>query len=356
MSNLSVEKTVPRSVALFGVLALLGLGAFLPACSAQGSNGGGEAAGGDEVVAQIDGKPVTMADLEEAASPQLKRLEAERHKILESTLSQVVEQRLLEAEAEARGVSVEELLKAEVEDKISEVTDEDVDKWYEENKERVRRPKEEVAEQIKRFLEQQQGGEVRNTFLASLREKHSVRVLLEPPRADVEVADAPTKGPADAPVTIVEFSDFECPFCGRVNPTLEQVEATYGDKVRIAFRQFPLAMHPNAQKAAEASLCAKEQGKFWEMHDKLFGNQRALAVDNLKQYAADLELDTEQFNSCLDDAKYADAVAEDMAAGQAAGVSGTPAMFINGRLVSGAVPFDQIAQVIDDELQRKDAE
>jgi protein-disulfide isomerase len=166
-------------------------------------------------------------------------------------------------------------------------------------------------------------------------------------------ADGPAIGPANAPVTIVEFTDFECPFCSRVVPTLEQVREKYGDKVRLVFRQFPLDMHPNARKAAEASLCAQEQGKFREMHDAMFQNQKQLAVNLLQSKAAELGMNAEEFKACLESGKFASRVEADVRAGVAVGVSGTPALFINGRLVSGAVPLEQIIQVIDDELRRK---
>jgi protein-disulfide isomerase len=140
-----------------------------------------------------------------------------------------------------------------------------------------------------------------------------------------------------------------------VIPTLEQVKQNYGDKVRLVFRQFPLNIHPNAQKAAEASLCANDQGKFWEMHDLMFAAQRQLTVENLKEKAQRLELDTAAFGQCLDSDKYAAQVQADLEAGMQAGVTGTPAMFINGIPISGAVPYEQLAQVIDAELALKDA-
>jgi len=177
-------------------------------------------------------------------------------------------------------------------------------------------------------------------------------VLLEPPRTRV-AATGPSKGPEDAPITIVEFSDFECPFCSRINPTLAQVRQNYADQVRIVFRQYPLPMHPNAVKAAEASLCAHEQGKFWEMHDVMFADQQQLGVEQLKAKASGIGLDPEDFNQCLDSGEYADEVQADLAAGAEAGVSGTPAMFVNGIPISGAVPYDQLSSVIDEELARK---
>jgi protein-disulfide isomerase len=181
-----------------------------------------------------------------------------------------------------------------------------------------------------------------------------VRLLIDAPRQPVTVSgDDPSQGPANAPVTIVEFSDFQCPFCLRVMPTLKRVKQTYGDKVRIVWKDFPLTqIHPQAFKAAEAGNCAREQGKFWEYHDRLFANQQALQPEYLKKYAADAGLDTAKFNACLDTAKYSDRVQEQMGVGTGLGVSATPAMFINGRLVSGAQPYETIAAVVDEELQR----
>jgi protein-disulfide isomerase len=175
------------------------------------------------------------------------------------------------------------------------------------------------------------------------------------PAARVEVSedDDAVLGDDDAPVTIVEFSDYECPFCGRhFQQTYPQLKADYIDtgKVRLVFRDFPLSFHPSAQKAAEAAECAGDQNKYWEMHDKLFQNQQALGVTNLKQYAADLGLNTGTFNSCLDSGKYAQEIQADMADGSAAGVSGTPSFFINGRLVVGAQPYQVFQQAIEAEL------
>ncbi len=160
------------------------------------------------------------------------------------------------------------------------------------------------------------------------------------------------KGNKNAQVQIIEFSDFECPYCARHYDTMKQVAADYGDKVGIAFRQFPLSFHPEAEKAAEASECAGEQGKFWEMHDKLFAANQAgtMSVDKWKEEAKNLGLDTAKFNDCLDSGKYASTIRSDMAEGEAAGVQGTPATFINGQLVSGAIPYESIKQIIDSYL------
>ncbi len=334
-----------------GLLALaLGLGVWLPACADQAKS---EASG--KVLAVVNGKPITDADVREKSAAQFQQLdrdyEQNKYQLLQGQLEEMIQDRLLEAEAAAKGVTKEQLL-ADI--KPAVVTDAAVDAFYEENKARIPQPKEQVAPQIKQYLEQRGQFEAREKFFTDLKARYKVETKLEPLRTDV-AATGPAKGPANAPVTIVEFSDFQCPFCARLTPTLEQVKAKYGDKVRVVFRQYPLPMHAQAQKAAEASLCANEQGKFWEMHDAMFKNQQQLAVENLKAKAAELGLNAETFNSCLDSGKYQSKVAEDQAAGTAAGVSGTPALFINGRFINGAVPLEQITEVIDDELHRKGA-
>jgi protein-disulfide isomerase len=174
----------------------------------------------------------------------------------------------------------------------------------------------------------------------------------EPPVQKVEVGNAPAKGPANAPVTIVAFSDFECPFCSRVLPALKQVEEQYKGKVRIAFKHQPLPFHPNAKPAAAASLAAHEQGKFWEYHDKLFANQRALSRESLEQYAQELKLDMGKFKAALDSGKFNAQIDADSAEGMRIGANGTPTFFINGRTFVGAQPFEAFKRVIDEELQK----
>ncbi len=158
------------------------------------------------------------------------------------------------------------------------------------------------------------------------------------------------KGPANAPVTIVEYSDFQCPFCGRATPTIEAVTKKYGDKVRLIYKHFPLSFHPNAQPAAEASECAGEQGKFWQFHDKLFANQETLSADNYKLWAKELGLDLTKFNSCVDTRKYQQKVQTQFSQGSADGVSGTPTFYINGKQIVGAQPQQAFEQIIDAEL------
>jgi len=308
-----------------------------------------------EVMAVVGGSEITEEEVAKSVAGELQRVNRERYEILEKGLDSLVTTRLLELEAEAKGISVDELLDEAVESKVEPPSQEQIDAFYESRKGQIRQPKEAVEERIGQFLTQQQQQTALAEFIDELKVKYGFESRLEPLRISVDFAGFPARGPENAPVTIVEFSDFECPYCSRVIPTLEQVLETYGDRVRLVFRQFPLNnIHPNAQKAAEASLCANDQGKFWEMHDLMFKEQKSLELEQLKEKAARLELDVEAFNECIDSSQYAEAVMSDLEAGSQVGVSGTPALFINGRFLSGAQPFEQLAAVIDAELARQE--
>jgi protein-disulfide isomerase len=344
------------------LLASLSLALLLTACSnvateRPGSDAASAPAGASQpqVMAVVGGEEISRSEVEEAVAADLLKLEQQQHQALEEGLEQAVSRKVLEIEAASRDLAVEELVQQEVEEQIEAPTDAQVDAFYEERKAQIQQPKEEVADQIRDFLQQQGMQEKFGQLISDLRAKYEVRTFLEPFRVAVEAAGSPAKGPEDAEVTIVAFSDFQCPFCSRVNPTLDKVLETYGDSVRLVFRQFPLGIHPQARKASEAALCAHEQGKFWEMHDALFADQRNLAVPALKEKAASLGLDAGVFDACLDEGKFEAKVEEDFEAGRRAGVSGTPAMFINGRFLSGAQPYEEFAKIIDDELGRSGA-
>jgi len=280
----------------------------------------------------------------------------DNHAARERALERIVEEKLIALETAKRGVTQTQLFKAEVEDKAEPVKDEEVASFYEGNKARIPATLEQAREQIRLYLMNQRKAEIYNGLIARLKKDHGFQSYLDPLRIDVATEGHPSRGPAAAPVTLVEFSDFECPFCGTLFPTLLRIERSYGDKVRIVFRQFPIAeLHPNAPKAAEASLCANEQQRFWELHDAMFSDQQKLTLPDLKAKAAEIKLDMARFNSCLDSGKFADAVKKDLVEGSRAGVSGTPGMFINGRHLSGARPYEEIQQIIDDELQRTQA-
>ena len=271
-----------------------------------------------------------------------------------AAIDDIVSIRLVENEAKAQKVEVAALLEREITAKVVAPTELDIAAWYKANPQRVQgAPIDQVREPIKNLLTQQRAEDARQAYLDTLRAKVSIAVSLDAPRVKVDTAGRPTRGPAGAPIEIVEFSDFQCPFCLSAFPTVNQVLETYGDKIRFVYRHYPLPNHPNARPAAEASACAAQQNKFWEYHDRLFGTPGKLSPADLKQHAAALGLDTAAFNACVDDRTFQQDVEADIAAGNAVGVNGTPAFFINGRPLKGAQPFDVFKRVIDEELAKK---
>ncbi len=311
----------------------------------------GRGTGQDRVLAVVGGKRITVGDIEGVNAGAFRQLARQRHDLLEQGLEEAIGRMLLEVEAESRGITTDELWAKEVEGRVVEPSDHVVDSFYQAR--RIGVAKDSIAPRIRQFLKEEQRAGAARALLASLREKHPVKDYLEPERAEVEASGFPSKGPMDAPVTIVEFADFECPYCRQILPSLARLEETYGDKVRLVFRQFPLnSIHRHAQKAAEASLCAHEQDRFWAMHDAMFGEPPALGLQDLKEKAARVAMDVQQFDECLDSGKYAAEVAADLDAALRLGLTGTPAFFINGRFLSGAQPYETIVNIVDDELRR----
>jgi len=168
-----------------------------------------------------------------------------------------------------------------------------------------------------------------------------------------KVSDADAqKGPSDAPVTIIEISDFECPYCSKAKETVDELMEAYPGKIKLVFKHLPLSFHKNAQKASEATECAGEQGKFWEMYDKLFSSQQNLEIADLKKYAQEFNLNTKQFNDCLDSGKYEEKIKQDIEEAAEFGVGGTPAFFINKQFISGAQPLEAFKKAVDGELNK----
>ena len=302
--------------------------------------------------ATVAGTPIDLGEVDELIRPQLMDLRAREHQLRGQALDALIGRTLIEKEAAARGMTAEALDQAEVAAKVS-VSDAELKTLYETNKARFPNVAEaEALEQIRGSVRQQRESERRNAYTRELRARYDVRVLLEPFRVPVELAQAPVRGNPKASVTLVEFSDFQCPYCHRVRPTMTRLREMYGDRVRFAFRHYPLDFHPQAQKAGEAAACAGEQGKFWEMHDLLWASPAKLQVEDLKAHAQSLGLVAKDFDGCLDSGRFASLVESDFKAGQEYGVSGTPAFFVNGRPLVGAQPFEAFQQVIDDELAR----
>jgi protein-disulfide isomerase len=314
------------------------------------------------VVAEVNGEAITAEEVERALGGRLQRLEEQVYELKRQQLEEMIDERLLAREAAARGLTVQALLERESSGRAAAVTDEEIQRFYDANRGRLRGSDAELRDQIRGYLQIQanlgndKATESRNALLRSLRSNAKVLVHLTEPRAvrvDVPTDGAPFLGAVDAPVTIVEFSDFHCPYCKRVLPSLAEVRSRYGDKVKLVFRDFPLdRLHPQARRAAEAARCAHDQDKFWNYHDLLFANAPQVAPEQLRAYAQQVGLDVPAFERCLASGKHASGVQKDLDEGIRLGVSGTPAFFVNGRPLAGAQPVDRFVRVIDDELRR----
>jgi protein-disulfide isomerase len=313
-----------------------------------------------EVVAKIGDRAITLKEIED----RWKKDDAAEHaeatqKLYEgrrTALDKIVADILIAEAAKGSGMSVDGFEEAEVSKRVKPVTDTDVQSFYKANlNEMGGRSFEQAAPLINRFLQEQYRNTARETLVSDLKKKGpEVRVLMEAPRHEVPLdAGDPSRGSASAPVTIVEFSDFQCPYCLRASPILKQLQQKYGDKVRVVWKDFPLTqIHPEAFRAAEAAQCAGEQGKFWEYHDQLFSNQKALQPTDLTKYAADLKLDAKRFDACVTASKFTERVRDGMKLGGRLGVNSTPTLYINGRMVAGAYPLETLSAMVDEELAR----
>jgi protein-disulfide isomerase len=312
----------------------------------------------NEVVATVGSDSITLAEVDDKALDQVSpggvKLSQALYDARRAALDDLIAARLIDGAAKAQGIDRSALIEKEITSKVSAVTEPEIAAWYQANQGRVQGASlDQVRQPIRSYLTQQRMQDVRERYLDTLRQKTAVTVMLEPPRQKVASANSPSKGSASAPIEMIEFSDFQCPFCQRANPTVDQVLKTYGDRVRFVYRHYPLPNHPNARPAAEAAACAADQGKFWPYHDRLFANPSKLGDADLKQAAAELGLNATQFNSCVDSHKFRAQIDADLRAGEEAGVNGTPAFFINGRSISGAQPYDVFKKIIDEELELK---
>jgi len=341
----------------------------------------GDASAKDQTaVAEVNGKAITARELDEPLAAQIQELERQiaaltTEKLDEASrqqqkyeleqqifelrrkkLDELIDQKLLQGEAARRGMTVEELLAKEVVPRVPPVTDEQVDRFYEQYKNRmVQRPEAELKQKVREILKKHRLLHEQQKYSQTLRTDAKITTLLVPPvlRIQVGVAGAPLKGPESAPVTIVKFEDFDCPFCQQAQTTLGLVMARYGGKVKLVHRDFPIEqLHPSAQQAHEAARCANDQGKFWAYHDALYADERKRSRDDLKALAEQTGLDLPAFEQCLIKRTHRNDVQRDVDEGARLGIKATPVFFINGRQLTGAQPLEQFTQVIDDELAR----
>jgi protein-disulfide isomerase len=304
------------------------------------------------VVATIAGQPLTAAPLLERLKPVIYKLRLEAYELTKERTDQLVDNTLLLDEAKRRQVGPEEIIRTEVSDKVHTPTEAEVAKFYSENQARISGSLDDVKNQLANYLQEQDQQRLEGLMAQRLRQGANIKILIkppEPPRQAISVDDDPFKGPVSAPVTIVEFTDFQCPSCAAMQPILEDALKTYGPKIRLVVRDFPLQGHANAFKAAEAANAANAQGKFFEYTALLFKRQNALDVDSLKKYATEIGLDRARFDADLDKGTYRSEIRKDMSDGEMYGVASTPTIFINGVMLR-TLSAEALRQAIDHAL------
>lgn len=301
-----------------------------------------------EVVAVLDGNPVTLADLEQKQAAKLLSARDQYYKAQREALDQLIDDALLEMQAKRENLTVQQLLDRHIIGKIKNPTDDQLEVYYEGVQ--TDQPFLAVRDKILETIRQRRIAKARKEYLNSLRLQANLEVLLASPSAEVALGNSPTWGPKNAPVLVIEFADYECPYCQKIHPDLKKLQEEYPGKVLFAFKDFPLPMHKHAQKAAEAVRCAGRQEKFWEFHDLLFQKGSGLEIAQLKEYARALKLDAASFDRCLDSGETAVGVKDDLEQGQRLGLTGTPSFFVNGHFFSGAVNYATIREIVEQQL------
>ena len=289
------------------------------------------------VLAVVNDKQITMGDIETSLRPLIFNVQEQVYALRKQDLELKINDTLLSQEAQKKGVTTRALLDTEVTAKVAPVTDAQAQAFFDENKDRISGDFAQTKAQIIQYLQEQKEQDATLAFAGQLRKAATIQVNItapESPAFAIATDDQPVKGTANALVTIVEFTDFQCPSCARQHPVLEKIMSEFGDRVRLVVRDFPLSQHANARKAAEAAEAAREQNKYWEYAGLLFRNQSELSVDKLRQYATDLGLDRARFDASLDSGKFADKVQRDLMDGHKLGVNGTPTLYINGKRIS----------------------
>jgi len=302
------------------------------------------------VLATVGTYKITQQEVDSKLTAQLASLEIQLYDLKKGTVEQIADEYLLQEAAKKAHLSAPAYVKREVDDKVAEPSDADLRKIYDQLKLQAQGPYDQIKPSLAAYVKTREKQHLREELTARLRTEHGFKILLKAPRFEVAAGNKPSLGPQNATVTILEFGDFQSPYCGLAEGALGQVRAKYGDKVRLVYADFPELLYPNAFQTASAARCAGEQGKFWQFHDAVFADQSKLAPNDLKATAARLKLDTAKFNDCLDKHKYDNDVRKDMEEGKLLGVEGTPAFYINGRPLLGAQHIQKFTEVIDEEL------
>ncbi len=302
----------------------------------------------DDNVAKVNGRVLTRTELYDQGAKTLLQQRYDFYRAERDALGRVIDDQLLEQEAGRRNISVAQLLELEVTSNIKDPSDSELRVLYEGAQ--TDQPYEALRAQLLARVRQSRTKKLREAFLGGLRQQAKIQIVLAPPFADVALDSAPTRGPKNAPVALVEFADYECPFCRQMQPEIEELLKDYNGKLTLYFKDFPLAIHAHAGKASQAARCAEQQGAFWPYHDILFHEGASLELPQLKQYARGLRLDAARFDACLDAALPPAEIQNNLEQGQRLGIAGTPAFFINGHFLSGVVSYETLREVVDQSL------
>jgi protein-disulfide isomerase len=303
--------------------------------------------------ATVNGRRITSGDIEDSLRPIIYSVQEQVYNLRRQDIELKINDMLLTSEAQKRSITTRALLDAEVNGKVPQVTEAQAQEFYNQNKDRVNGEFPQIKDQIIQYLRDQEARKVETDFASRLRGVANVQTFLtapEPPVFDIATEDQPTKGNQNASVTVVEFTDFQCPSCAQTHPVLERLMNEMGDRVKFVVRDFPLTQHANAFKAAEAAEAAREQGKYWDFVAILFRNQSALEPPKLKEYASAIGLDRAKFDASLDSGKFADHVRRDLLEGQRLGVNATPTLYVNGRRMSDRT-YEALKAAIDAALK-----
>jgi protein-disulfide isomerase len=301
----------------------------------------------ESTVAEVGGHKITERELQEREGGKLLQARYKYYLAEREALDRLVEEELLETQAARESVSVDELLKRHVNVQLAEPTEDQLKFYYEGLG--SDEPYDAVRSKILDTVHQVRFNKARAGYVNELRSQLGVVIELNQPSAQVDVAHAFSQGPQSAPVRLVEFADYECPYCQKVHLELKKLQEQMPNEVSLVYKDFPLPMHSQAEKAAEAGRCAGQQGKFWEFHDALFETKR-LQIADLKELASTLKLDGSRFDHCLDSGEQAETVREDVKEGQHLGLTGTPSFFVNGHFLSGAISYSKLKQTVEQEL------
>jgi protein-disulfide isomerase len=332
------------SPVIVGLLVGAVIGGF-SVCQAQETKGQG---GSKDVVAVVDHVAITQTDLEQKQSAKLLKARGQYFVAERDALNQLIDDTLLETQARKEDVGVDQLLDLHVTSQVKDPSEDQLRVYYEGLQ--TDTPYSEARLKILETIHTLRINKARAEYLQSLRVAADVQFMLMPPTADVALGDAPTRGPRDATVTIIEFADYECPYCQKIHPELKQLEEEFRGRVLFAFKDYPLAMHKRAEKAAEAARCAGGQGKFWEYHDALFEGKNGLEVSQLKEDARTVGLDGSAFDKCLDSGDQAAAIKQDLEEGSRLGLSGTPTLFVNKHVFSGATSYAILREAVEEQI------